>query len=154
MEALLARTILSERAIAYALVDPQLKIMQVGGALSAFDGSVSPLQAHLGHLAKSHLPAIGGSDAHLFDVLQRLALGGRIANHHFDFILVALQAQGFTAVKCVANLLRQVAQGQPETAGGRFQFQLEFFFARQKTVGHIGYPGIALKLPFEVLDRH
>ena len=37
MDAALVCTILSERAIAYALVDRQLEITQVGGALPAFE---------------------------------------------------------------------------------------------------------------------
>ena len=67
MDAILARTILTERAIAYALVNRNLRITEVGGALSAFDDLD---ESCVGVLLPDLVPELIGSEEVLALVLK------------------------------------------------------------------------------------
>ena len=67
MDAILARTILTERAIAYALVNRNLRITEVGGALSAFDDLD---ESCVGALLPDLVPELIGSEEVLALVLE------------------------------------------------------------------------------------
>ena len=106
-------------------------------AVDARDGGIASAQFDVGNRRERYLRAVGGADAHVFEIAQGTPLGFRITDHDPNILGAPLYALHFLAIEGLARLTRQVVQGQSQLAALRKQRQLGFLLARAKRIGYV-----------------
>jgi hypothetical protein len=114
-------------------------------AVHPVDGGVSPCERGPGDAAERYFGAIGGADAHRFEIPQGVAFILGISHHDPNVLLAPLHPLGFVTVEGVAYLLTQVLQGQAEAACRRQQLQLHLLFAGPEGVADIPRTAVGLQ---------
>src|SRR5699024_4279805 len=122
--------------LGYFLVDPP------GDAdraltVEAADDRRAVADLDVGHGPEGHFRAVGRANAHGFQVTLRGALLARVAHHHADVVLAALNALDFLAEEGLTNLARQILLAQAQHLGLGPDVELQLLESAFEGVAHV-----------------